>query len=591
MYSIRKKMMALAAAALCFMSLAAGCAAPAASSGAKAGRFQEIKDELFIESVSSDAISAHYLLKNPGEYGVILEDYTFGRISLEDSETSVSKAKALVAELEAIDDDALSDDDQLTKEILIDSLERSIPLNEHVLLQEPVNPLSGQQAMLPILLNEYTFYNEEDISHYLELLEDTGEYFESILGFEQEKAKAGTFMTEEILDKVLAQCKNFIKTPESNLMITTFEGKLDRELPGLSASAKNNAVQKNRAAVINYVIPAYENLAAGLEALRGSCSENGALSSFDGGKEYYSALVRDNTGTDMAPEELSGFIEEKMQETITEMAMIAMTSPETVQAVYSNKVTENFGTPEDILSQLQTLIKEDFPAAADVTYEVKYVDKALRDYLSPAFYLTPPLDAFKENTIYINGEQGEEVKNIDNIFTTLAHEGFPGHLYQTTYFLNTKPDKLRSVLNYSGYTEGWATYIELLAYDWAYEDKKTAAFLKANQELSLLLSARIDIGIHDEGWSKQEVGDYMLNQGFSNDETIVGQLYDIILQSPGNYLSYAVGGEMFKELRDKASDALGTKFNASEFHRFLLDFGPASFTIIEKHLDNWIKSQ
>lgn len=587
----KKKLRNLAAVLLCFILLLSGCAAPATSSDAKASEFEEIKNQLFEEAVYSDAISAHYLLKNPEDYGIKLKDYTFGRISAQDTKDSVTEAKNLISDLNAIDDSVLSDDDKLTKEILIDSLERSIPLNEHVLLQEPVNPLSGQQAMLPILLNEYTFYNEEDIGHYLELLEDTDEYFESILAFEREKANAGTFMTEEILDKVLDQCESFIETPENNLLITTFENKLERELPDLPEDKRNDAIEKNRAAVINDVIPAYEKLCAGLEALRKSCSENGALSSFDGGKEYYTALVRDNTGTDMTLEELSGFIEEKMQEALTEMAMIAMTSPETVHAVYGNKVSENSGTPEDILKQLQTLIQDDFPSSADVTYEVKYVDKALRDYLSPAFYLTPPLDGYKENTIYINTDDRESAKNIDNIFTTLAHEGFPGHLYQTTYFLNTKPDKLRSVLNYSGYTEGWATYIEWLSYDWAYEDEKTAVFLRANQELSLLLSARIDIGIHGEGWSKEDVGSYMQNQGFANDETIVSQLYDIILQSPGNYLSYAVGGEMFKELRNKAEDALDTEFDASEFHRFLLDFGPASFTVIEKHLDNWIKNQ
>ena len=442
--------------------------------------------------------------------------------------------------------------------------------------------------MLPVLLNEYTFYDEEDVSHYMELLKDTPDYFDHLLGFEQEKAQAGTFMTENILNNVIDQCQSFIDNPENNLLVTTFSGKLDDELPGLDAQTKADFMQQNEDAVMTYVIPAYESLIDGLEELRPYCSSNGCLGAFDEGKDYYTALIRSVTGTQMSPEEMIDYIDECLDEQITTMAVIAMSNPQIIQDFESAAPVS--GSPEDILSQLQSNIQEDFPEAADVTYTVKYVDEALREYLSPAFYLTPPIDGYKENTIYINSEKGEDVKNIDNLFTTLAHEGFPGHLYQQTYFLDTHPDKIRAVLSYSGYSEGWATYIEMLAYDWAYDDDSIAAFMAANQKYSLLLSARLDLAIHYQQWTAEEVGQYLTDRGASSDPELIQSLYDIILQAPANYLSYAVGGAEFERLRQKAEDALDERFNAKEFHRFILELGPAPFYIIESHLDEWINS-
>ena len=587
MHNIKKKL-SLPLAAVCICCIFSGCSAPVSGHSTGSDTLSQITDTLFKETVTSDAITTNYLIKNPEDYGIEMDTYTFGRPYETDSEDVQSEYESLLQTLEAIEPSSLSSDEQLIREILIDTLKTNETLSQYTLLSESINPLNGDQAMLPVLLNEYTFYDEEDVSHYMELLKDTPDYFDHLLGFEQEKAQAGTFMTENILNNVIDQCQSFIDNPENNLLVTTFSGKLDDELPGLDAQTKADFMQQNEDAVMTYVIPAYESLIDGLEELRPYCSSNGCLGAFEEGKDYYTALIRSVTGTQMSPEEMIDYIDERLDEQITTMAVIAMSNPQIIQDFESAAPVS--GSPEDILSQLQSNIQEDFPEAADVTYTVKYVDEALREYLSPAFYLTPPIDGYKENMIYINSEKGEDVKNIDNLFTTLAHEGFPGHLYQQTYFLDTHPDKIRAVLSYSGYSEGWATYIEMLAYDWAYDDDSIAAFMAANQKYSLLLSARLDLAIHYQQWTAEEVGQYLTDRGASSDPELIQSLYDIILQAPANYLSYAVGGAEFERLRQKAEDGLDERFNAKEFHRFILELGPAPFYIIESHLDEWINS-
>lgn len=590
MNCMKKRTAVIGCTLLCTITMLAGCALPAGSTAAKTSPFEEITNEIFESSVTSDALTAHFTMKNPEAYGITLEEYTLGRISLEDTKASVAEAEDTIKQLEAIDDATLSEDEKLTKEILINSLESTAELNKYPLLQELVSPLSGQQAMLPIILNEYTFYSEADVENYLKLLEDTKPFFESILDFEKEKAKAGTFMTEEMLDAVLNQCRDFTAKSEDNLMVTTFPDKLKNELPDLDEKTSEAYIARNKEAVEKYVIEAYTDLIDGLEALRDKCSENASLASYENGQAYYAALVKSQTATNMTPEETAALLEEKMQEAKTQFSLSAMVDSRVMEAYQNNTIEGKTGDPTALLDELSSLITKDFPEAADVSYNVKYVDEALREYVSPAFYLTRPMDAYtSNNTIYINSTP-EDAQDIDNLFTTLAHEGYPGHMYQKTYFLNTKPDKVRYIIDYDGYTEGWATYVEMLSFDWAYDNPNMADFMRANQQLSIYLSARADIGIHYEGWTRKDLKQYLYDSGFTDDDAVVNAIYDIILQSPGNYLGYAVGSIMFEELREKAEDTLDDKFNAAQFHKFILEIGSAPFDIIEKRMDTWMKT-
>lgn len=586
---MKKRFAALCCTLLVITAVLSGCSVPVNNSAPNPSPFEALTNEVFEDAVTSDALSFHFMLKNPEDYNISLDEYTLGRISLDDAADSIEDNKDLLKRLEAIDDATLSEDEKLTKEILIDTLETENALNKYPLLQEPVNPLSGQQAMLPILFNEYTFYTETDVKNYLKLLEDVGPFFESILDFEKEKAAAGTFMTEDVLDDVIDQCRTFSSDVDNNLMIVTFPDKLADELPDLNKQTRDKYIAENKAAVENHVIPAYNELTLGLESLRSKCSKNGSLSDYENGREYYAALCRDYTGTDMTPEELAALLEKKMQEAITQLSFSLAIDQRVADAYLNGTPPVKSGEPSALLKELSSLVTEDFPKAADISYEVKYVDEALRDYLSPAFYINTPIDAYKDNTIYINSAP-EDAENIDNIFTTLAHEGYPGHMYQQTYFNNTNPDKMRLLLDYSGYIEGWATYVEMLAYDWAYENPNMADCMRANQQLGLYLSARSDIGIHYEGWTRADFKQYLGDSGFNNDDETVDLMYNIILQSPANYLSYAIGDIMFDELREKAADQLDDKFDETEFHKFILETGPAPFDLIESRMDTWIES-
>lgn len=254
---------------------------------------------------------------------------------------------------------------------------------------------------------------------------------------------------------------------------------------------------------------------------------------------------------------------------------------------YSDYDSSFLNTPAAMLKILEQKITEDFPAVPTTDYQVKQVHASLETYLSPAFYLTPPIDNGDNHTIYIN-----KASNYDSLslFTTLAHEGYPGHLYQSLYEISCGPDPVRSLFYFGGYTEGWATYAERCSYSYAGLNDNLAQLLAANNSISLGIYARADIGIHYHGWSLKETQDFLEAFGIKSEKT-AQSIYQAILEAPGNYLKYYLGYVEIEKLKEQAQTALQDSFELKEFHQFILSIGPAPFSVLEKYLQAWIEEQ
>ena len=243
--------------------------------------------------------------------------------------------------------------------------------------------------------------------------------------------------------------------------------------------------------------------------------------------------------------------------------------------------------PQDILQSLKTAMAEDFPALPDTCItQVKTVASSLESYTAPAFYLTPPVDAYQDNVIYIN--ESQVLPGLDN-YTTLAHEGFPGHLYQNMYsscHLASIPDShLRSILWYGGYLEGWAIYTEFLSYDYAAQlledggDSDAAAICrisKHNRSFLLALYALMDMKIHYEGALEPEIATLLSSIGITDGE-VIHEIYSYIVEEPTNYMKYYLGYLEILEIKKQAQSLWGETYSDYRFHKFLLEFGPADF--------------
>lgn len=528
---------------------------------------------LFQQEVASNTINLHYSLTEPKKYGITETPILLGSFDFNAASTLAS-IENLDTALHKFSYDLLSEENQLTYDILsyhINTLKRDAT---YYLYEEPLSPVTGVHAQLPILLAEYQFYNKEDVETYLALLKTVPDYFSSLIRFEQQKSASGLFMSDQLVDAVVEQCNAFVSMGNENYMLSTFGERLDN-IDQISSTEKKSFIQQNQTCVNDYIVPAYENLASSLTALKGSGKNAGGLCFLTEGKDYFSHLVARETGSSRNMTDLKTLIQNQITEDLLASQKVLEQNPSIMEE--TSEITES---PDAILKALENKISATFPTSASVNVQVKYVPKALEEILSPAFYLIPSIDNYVENIIYIN--QAHNLADI-NLFTTLAHEGYPGHLYQTTYFANTEPDPIRTVLNFSGYVEGWATYAEMCSYYISSLEKPYATLLQKNNSIILGLYAMADIGIHYDGWSANDTVKFFSAYGI-NDEAVIQEIYEYIVGDPANYLTYYVGYVEMLELKRECMEKQGDDFSQKEFHKKVLEIGPAPFETIRKHL-------
>lgn len=549
--------------------------------GPSQAAFADLAHTIFIEEACSDTLTLHYNLAVPADFGIRDYAVTLGDFSADAYRQSVQRAQTCLEQLKKIPRENVADTQRLTYDILAASLEQSVRFGDYYYYQEPLKPASGIQAQLPVLLAEYHFRSTTDIEDYLALCADLPRYFGQLLSFEQEKAQAGLFMSDDVLAQILTQCRDFCAKPEENFMLEAFDDAVGR-LDWLTEEEKRSYQAQNRETILSQVIPAYETLIQGLTALQGSGRNPGGLCRFEQGGEYYRLLARQATGSSRPVEELIRLVSERMLNDLRAMSQIYETTADLGQ-----QLTQTFSLtdPQMILLDLQSQMRNDFPALPDTACEVKYVPPALETHLSPAFYLVPPLDALTENCIYVN----KAATDTSRLYTTLAHEGYPGHLYQTVYSASCQSEPLRSLLNFKGFTEGWATYVERLSY--GYETNfspELTEFLTHNASATLALYALCDMNIHLNGWDLEQTRQFLSAFISGLEETTVSEIYLAIVANPGNYLSYHVGAMEFELLREDAEARLGDAFDAREFHTVILETGACPFDVLTKEIGDWM---
>ena len=567
--------------------------------------FEKFTNELFCQETASNTVNLHYTLRNPEEFGIREAPVTFGTFET-DENRKLASVENIRRAMEEFDPEQLSVTNRLTFDVLDYYMDRLKENAEFTLYEEPLGLVSGIHTQLPVLLSEYQFYDREDVDIYLELMKMTPEYFQSLIAFEQAKSDAGLFMSDAAAMQVVEQCKVFMNMGESNYLITTFVDRIG-QVRGLSEKEKSIYIQRNALMLTSYVLPAYSKLSAALQSLMGTGVNDQGLCYFPEGKEYYEQVVKVSTGSERSVSEMKDLTKRQIVEDLEAMErVLGITQDDRMKHVVgkgsdtqeegnvSQEAAALIGNPEEaheaaamdtanpisILNGLKKEIAKTFPTAPDTTVSVKYVPEALQGNLSPAFYMIPAIDSYEENVIYVNQAH---MGNPLTLFTTLAHEGFPGHLYQNVYYAGTDPDPVRSMFNTGGYVEGWATYAEMCSYYLAPITKEQATILQKNSSIILGLYTLADIGIHYDGWSRVDTLAFFSNYGIQDVNT-VNRIYDLVLGSPGNYAKYYIGYVEFLELKKDYAAEKGTDFSQKKFHKDVLMTGPAPFELVERYM-------
>ncbi|MCI7182258.1 MAG: DUF885 domain-containing protein [Schaedlerella sp.] len=573
--------------------------------------FRRFTRELFCQEAASNTVNLHYTLKNPEDYGIDYAPVTFGNIE-SDKETVLATVENLEKKLDNYSKEKLSVENRLTYEILEYYTDIVKGDAEYLLYDEPLGLVSGVQTQLPVVLSEYALDTREDVETYLELMKTTTDYFEQIAVFERKKSEAGLFMSDEAAEQVIEQCNAFINMKESNYLISSFVERI-QQIKDMTDKEKSDYIQENALILETYILPAYQKLISEIEKLKGTGKNERGLCYLPEGKDYYEQEVQAMVGSDRTIKEMKLMTQAQILDDLEAMEQVlgierseSGENPGTDETSAAAEVSAGISlsgkvlvgevsidaavsceemmaeeNPVTILQDLKEKISGAFPELSDTTVQVKYVPEAMEEHLSPAFYMIPAIDDYEQNVIYVNQAY---MGNTLTLFTTLAHEGYPGHLYQTVYFSETNPDPVRMSFGFGGYVEGWATYAEMCSYYLAPLTKQQATLLQKNNSILLGLYSLADIGIHYEGWSLLDTIAFFSNYGIT--QTVkIEEIYDLIIGSPGNYLKYYIGYLEFLELKKDWMKEKGEDFSQKEFHEAVLSVGPAPFELVQKYAE------
>ncbi len=566
-------------------------------------RFTHITSTLFLEEMTSNTLNMHYTLAHPEDYGICDYEPVLACYSSESSRQNQAAMENTLKGLQAIHTENLTEEDAYFCRLLTRSLQNSLSMTEYPYYREPLAPNSGMQSQLPILLAEYPFRNRQDITDYLALLDQTDEYFSSLLTFEQEKAEVGLLMPAASLQAVREQCDTIVTKSDlekgEHFLQTTFRERLEPLLRS-GAITRDEAeayLAQNDRLLKTVLLPAYTALGDGLILLEDSNIALRGLGHTPEGKEYYQYLLISETGSYLPVEQIQQLLAQQFQKEYEAVRSIVNAHPD-LFAGHAAHSTGPFPCQDaaEMLHDLQQRMRGKFPPVPgeQTTVTVRPVSSSLEDYTAPAFYITAPIDDTAQNTIHVN--QSKTPDGLE-LYTTLAHEGYPGHLYQTVYynrnFYGGEGRPARELLWYGGYQEGWALYVEFLAYDYAsglllehgLDDQAVIAELeKHNRSMQLCLYSMLDIMIHYEDASYDQIAQILGKFGIKSSSSS-RSVYTYIAQEPCNYLKYYLGYLEILSLQEQAKELWGEKYSDYRFHCFYLDCGPSDFLSLRERLE------
>lgn len=578
-------------ASICFILLSGtilfGCGQASTQTSLKQKKFDRFLNSCFKEYAAENTVTLHFKLSNPSAHGIkVPVSPTYGDLSSDALKKNCSRSKELLQKLYTFPTSSLTKKQKLTWQIFQDYLNESIMNEKYILYSSPLGT-NGLQSEIPVTLSEYRLDNEKDIKDYLSLVNQVPELFTQILDFEQERRNAGLISPSFVISDTIDQIDQFLNaSEENNPLIQSFEDRLT-EVESLSKDQKASYIANNRLLVTDKVLPAYKSLKTSLQAYTNdskNTSSKERLCEYKNGQDYYKFLLMSNVGTDFSPEDCITILESQLKNTVKDISSLTTKNKDLYTEYLS--ATPALSAPKEIMNTLKNDSLIDFPEIKNISCQLKNVPDALSGTSACAFYLVPPIDSTKDNIIYINKSRVDS----NELFSTLAHEGYPGHLYQTNYFLTTNPSPLRTFLHCAGYDEGWGTYAQLYSYnfiEFKNVDEQTTKQLRQlyrdNDLLSLSLSSLCDLYVNYKNYDENALANYLQTYGIDKDSA--QNLYRYVIENPTTYLSYSIGCYELDQLKQTMSDSLGKAFKISDFHEAVLNVGSCNFSILRQEIE------
>lgn len=555
--------------------------------------FEAFANELFVEEVSASSVNLHFKLRDYEAYGIERPVPSLLGESYDENYYTDKLAQLLTFEY-----DALSRENQIAYLTLKQDFESVETAETLTFTGTNFDPSSGMHTNLITVFTEYEFTCAEDIEDYLVYLSEVPEIFDLMVEDETMLVEQGYGLSDAALDLVIGQCEDVYGEGTDSPILSVNNEKI-AEL-GLSASDTEDYQNRNKEAIVGTFLPAYRDLIEDLKAFKGKGTNDLGLSNYgEGGKDYYAYLLQSTVGYGGSIDDLFQGLQGELSAIYNELIDTLYASDVAFAAyeTWMNWFYEGKGPlpqptdPIGVLDYFAEEVEQLFPSIGETTYSVKYVPEELESSYANvlAYYLIPPIDDYLHGSITVNQNSGGTPAQL---LTTLAHEGYPGHLYQNVYFGNSDPLPIRQLYSYSCYTEGWAVYSEceaLRLYPFGGYSDYVYRFSKMDTYMNYILSVLVEIGVHYYGWTAEDVASFLSRNGMVPDTAEA--FTQSVAMMPGVYISYGVGIYMMSSLRDYAEKAQGSDFDEVEFNTLILDIGPCTYDVLNAMVKEYYEAE
>lgn len=560
-------------------------------SGEEQKKFDEFMKQEFVESMEQSYPNTHIILENPKDYGVDTSK-TKVQIDKELNETTMKENKELneksAKAFKEFNRDTLSDEQKETYDIYSYMLDYTTEMNDSKFdyMSMPLESMTGMHTQLPTLFSDWTLRNEQDVKDVITLMKSVRPYMDSILAYTKKQEEKGTLMLD--IKSVKEYCEKVVKEDVNSSVLTGLNESIDNLKLGDDKTKQYKAELKK--AFQEYFLPAYSDIIKTMKELDSSKNNTLGLSHMKNGKEYYELLFKQATGTDKSIEDIKKELNSMSRSSLLAVQSVISKNKNLYDEYVNGKIKTKYKDFESMLKDLDKDIKDDFPSVGTLNYRIRPIGEDLASGGVAAYFNIPALDGTTPKQIRVNMmEDALDVQSLET-FSTVAHEGIPGHMYQIAYaYKNVKDPWRNSMASFLGYTEGYATYTELYALK--YLDGVSADAVKLQQNMVVYqdcLIALADIGIHYEGWTKEDLSNFLEENGLGVSD--VSDFYNQLQANPTAFLSYYVGYVQIANLKKDAQEELKDKFNDRDFHEAILKSGAAPFHVVEENVKDYIES-
>lgn len=511
---------------------------PGRTEGEEASQLLATLETDYLHYSMTSYVDVEVYFDNPEALDFVNVEPTWGEIDLDVSD-ACDYYCAIRDSLLTINYETLSEDDRIFFDKFLYDVEENIYMSSFTCftyMKAIFSDLNGPQTELMLVLKVLQFDTIEDAENYIALIADIDNYYDQICEFEELRAAYGYASSDEQYENVAVTFDNLLAMEDTCFLYDSFAERLDN-IEGITEDEKAELIDTHNEAMHEYFFPEFEECAQRMRDLIGSGGVATGLCNYEGGAAYYDALFRNCSNSNESIEDATSSLEAITASLYTSYLTIMTNSSSGGELPSDFYIDMSAGDMEQNLTLLEEAITADFPSIPEHSYSLMDVPEELAQDMSPAAYLGYHIDTLDGNLIINNPATVSA-----NFGLVCAHEGYPGHMYQSLYTRSNTSHYYMLIFDSIGYSEGWAQYVQCYSSRYFTDNELLLDATAISEVINVLIMARLEIGIHNEGWDVQDCADYFAElTGTEISADALAPDYEMLVSIPGYSIPYAMG--------------------------------------------------